>query len=220
MLSPLALLALAGAALSAALHLRAAYRGPRWQTYLFKPATTTILLLLAALPASAQGQHYQWAIVAGLFFSLLGDIFLMLPRERFIAGLASFLVAHLAYALAFSAGLPAAPEPALLALLLLLLLVLALPVLWLLWPGLGALRLPVLVYMAAILAMVWLAGGRSLALPGLSSTLAALGAALFMLSDTVLALNKFRRPFRSAPLQVMSSYVAAQALIALSVSLP
>lgn len=36
-----------------------------------------------------------------LLFSLLGDIFLMLPRERFLAGLGAFLLAHLAYGWGF-----------------------------------------------------------------------------------------------------------------------
>jgi uncharacterized membrane protein YhhN len=65
-----AILAVAAAALSAGLHLRAEYRRPRWQVYLFKPLTTAILLLLAALATSAHGPRYQIAIVVGLGCSL------------------------------------------------------------------------------------------------------------------------------------------------------
>lgn len=210
------LLALVAAGLSAALHLRAEYRGPRWQTYLFKPATTTILLVLAAASTSAHGSRYQLAIVVGLAFSLLGDILLMLPRERFVAGLASFLVAHIAYAAAFTAG----SAPGLASLLLLLpLLGAALPVLRRLWPGLGRLRVPVLFYAATIVIMVGLAWARAWGVPSTGAALAAVGAMLFMVSDTVLAFNRFQRPFHSAQAWVMSSYVAAQALIACSVGL-
>ena len=49
------------------------------------------------------------------------------------------------------------------------------------------------------------------------SRLAAVGATLFMASDAVLALNRFRRPLRGAQAVIMLTYVAAQALIALSV---
>src|SRR5512147_2406717 len=91
-------------AVACALHLRAAYRGPRWQVYLFKPLTTTLLFGLAAALPPAHGSAYRLAILVGLVFSLAGDVFLMLPRDRFLAGLASFLAAHLAYIAAFGAA--------------------------------------------------------------------------------------------------------------------
>ena len=208
--------AVAAAALSAALHLRAVYRGPPWQVYLCKPLTTTILLALAVVSTSAHGPRYQWAVVLGLACSLAGDVFLMLPRDRFMAGLGSFLLAHLAYLLAFSAGVPVGTAPA----LTIPLVGLSIPLLWILWPGLGRLRVPVLLYTAAILAMVWQAGARAWMLPTLGSALAAAGAVLFMTSDAILAVNRFRRPFTSAQALIMSSYVAAQALIACSVGIP
>jgi uncharacterized membrane protein YhhN len=200
-------------AFSAGLHIRAEYRGPRWQVYLFKPLTTTLLLLLAALSHSAHGPRYQLGVSLGLACSLLGDIFLMLPKDRFVPGLASFLLAHLAYVAAFASGVPLGTAPA----LVLPLLAAATALLWLLWPGLGRLRQPVLLYTATILVMVWLAWGRTWALAGLSSMLAAAGATLFMASDALLAVNRFRRPFGSAQALIMTTYVTAQTLISLSV---
>lgn len=203
------------AGLSAWLHLRAEYHGPRWQVYVFKPSTTALLLLLAALSTTAHGAQYQLAISLGLACSLIGDVLLMLPSDRFVPGLASFLIAHLAYVVAFSSGVPIGTAPA----LALPLVAASVSLLWLLWPGLGALRIPVILYTAAIVLMVWVAWGRSWVLPTLGSTFAAAGAALFMASDAILALNRFRRPFRSAQTLIMTSYVAAQALIALSVGI-
>jgi uncharacterized membrane protein YhhN len=182
--------------------------------YLFKPATTALLLLLALVPATAQGIRYQAAIGVGLAFSLIGDVFLMLPRDRFVSGLASFLLAHLAYIVAFTSGIPLGSAPA----VLVLLLVAAVPVLRLLWPALGPLRLPVLLYSAAILLMVWRAWGRRWLLPGPGATLAAIGATLFMISDGLLAVDRFRRRIPLAHTLIMTTYVAAQALIAASVS--
>jgi uncharacterized membrane protein YhhN len=202
------------AALSAWLHLRAEYRGPRWQAYLFKPLTTTLLVLLAVLLPSAHGERYQVALAVGLACSLIGDVFLMLPADRFVPGLLSFLLAHVAYIVAFAVGVPIGTRPA----LLLPLLAAAAALLRLLWTGLGALRLPVVLYAATILLMVWQAWGRSFALAGLGPVLAAAGATLFMVSDGLLAVNRFHRPFRMAQALTMATYVAAQALIALSVS--
>lgn len=206
--------ALAAVVLSTSLHLRAEYRGPRWQVYLFKPLTTAILLLLAAIPASAHGPRYQAAIVVGLACSLVGDVMLMLPYDRFVPGLAAFLLAHLAYLVAFVSGVPIGTAPA----LLLPILAIGILLLRVLWPGLGSFRGPVLAYTVAILLMVWRAWAREWVAPGAGALLAAIGATLFMLSDTILALNRFRRPVPGAQIAIMTSYVAAQAMIALSVS--
>ena len=204
---------LAAAALAVGLQLRAEYRGPRWQVYLFKPSTTALLLLLAVLSAPAHGARYQQAVVVGLACSLVGDVLLMLPRDRFVAGLTSFLFAHVAYIVAFSAGVPIGTAPALLGPLV----AMAALLLWLVWPGLGRLRLPVVLYSATIFLMVWQAWGWRWVIDTPGSRLAAVGATLFMASDAVLALNRFRRRFRSAQAVIMLTYVAAQALIALSV---
>src|SRR5512144_1978462 len=51
--------------------------------YVFKPLTTALLLLLVATGPSSFSGRYAAAILAGLFFSLLGDVFLMLPSDHF-----------------------------------------------------------------------------------------------------------------------------------------
>lgn len=201
------------AGISALLHVRAEYAGPRWQVYLFKPLTTLLVLLLAISLAGSQGARYQIAVIIGLGCSLIGDVLLMLPRDRFVAGLASFLAAHLAYIAAFQTGIPMASSPA----LVLPLLVATAVLLRLLWRGLGTMRTPVLLYAFAILVMVWRAWARTQAMPGTSALLAAVGATLFMVSDSILALNRFRASFRPAQAIIMGTYVAAQLLIALSI---
>ena len=90
------------AAASLTLHLRAAYQGPEWQVYLFKPLTTSLVLLLALTAPPGATTRYRRAIGAGLALSLVGDVLLMLPGDRFVAGLIAFLAAHLAYLAAFS----------------------------------------------------------------------------------------------------------------------
>ncbi|MBK7135583.1 MAG: lysoplasmalogenase [Rhodocyclales bacterium] len=210
-------LALAAVAvLVAVLAIRAHYLEDRqrWQVYAFKPLATLLILALA-LSLSPARPDYQWAIAAGLVLSTAGDVFLMLPRDRFVAGLASFLLAHLCYLRAFSIEVPFGAG-----------LLLWLPffaaggmVVALVWPGLKpALRGPVVVYVIVIAAMAGQATGRWYAAGSAVALAAAVGAGLFVVSDAVLAIDRFRWPFRAARAVTLATYWAAQLLIAISVS--
>lgn len=201
--------------LVAVLAIRAHYLDARrrWQIYVFKPLATLLILALALLLPPAHAA-YQWAIAAGLLFSTAGDVFLMLPRDRFVAGLASFLIAHLCYVWAFGMEVPLAANP----LFWLPYFAVGGGVLALIWPGLKpALRGPVAVYVIVIAVMAsqaverWHAMGSGVALA------AAIGAGLFVVSDGVLAVDRFRWPFRAARAVTLATYWAAQILIALSV---
>ena len=162
------------------------------------------------------GQPYRDLVVLGLALSLAGDILLVLPSNRFAAGLAAFLLAHVAYIAAFSVGDPLAARqlawlPPFLAL--------GGALTAFVWRGLGSLRVPVLVYAATISVMTWRAAirGQVDAVPRGSYVLALCGACLFLASDAVLAVRRFRRPFRGAHALELSAYWLAQLLIALSV---
>jgi uncharacterized membrane protein YhhN len=204
------------AVLSLALHLRAAYAGPSWQVYVFKPLTTSLLIALAvgyarraAAEAGGSWPRYHGLLCAGLLWSLAGDVFLMLPGDWFVAGLASFLAAHLCYIAAFTRDTPrwgpavlAVPYVAALGLLLALL-----------WPHLGLLRTAVVLYGTALAAMAWLAAARWSVRRTVPTASAAAGGALFMTSDGALAIDRFAAPFSAATVVVMVTYVAAQWLI-------
>jgi uncharacterized membrane protein YhhN len=82
-------------------------------------------------------------------------------------------------------------------------------------PHLGRLRAPVAVYVLVIAAMAWRAAARAAA-PVAGGTLALAGAVLFMVSDGLLATDRFARPFAAADGAVMVTYYAAQTLIAAS----
>jgi uncharacterized membrane protein YhhN len=71
--------------------------------------------------------------------------------------------------------------------------------------------------MLVILLMAWQASNRYVSAGVSGSGLALAGACLFALSDSILALNRFRREFKSAQFLILASYFAAQWLIALSV---
>lgn len=201
--------------LSSSLLLRAEYRGPRRQVYIFKPLTTTLIIVLALMVSEPVSPFYQAMIVVGLIFSLGGDVFLMLPSDRFIWGLISFLIAHLFYIAAFvyPTGIVVSP------LFLALYLAYAGVMVWQLWPHIGGgLRIPVLIYMTVILIMGWQSLERWSLLQTSSALLAAIGATLFVISDSTLALDRFRARFSSARYLVLSTYFAAQWFLALSVN--
>ena len=201
-------------AASAVLAIRAHYvgAGGRRQVYLFKPLTTALILTLAVLTPSAD-PRYQAAIAVGLVLSLAGDVFLMLPRDRFLPGLVSFLLAHIAYLIAFTSGQgsEAAVGP------FIAYGIVGAAIFALLWPGLSRrLRVPVAVYVVVITLMAGVALARWLELGDRHALAAALGAAFFVVSDALLALDRFRWSFRSARAAVLGTYWAAQYLIALS----
>ncbi len=201
------------ALVSALLNIRARYQGPDWQVYLFKPLTTILILLIAVLAPDRLAPAYRYLIVTGLFFSLWGDVFLMLPSDRFVAGLASFLVAHLFYIVAFSTG--AAVEANLWTLLPVALFTCVL--LAVIVPGAGRAKVAVAVYAVVISVMLWRALERCAQFGGAPEALACVGAVLFVISDSAIAVNRFTKPFAPAQAVILGTYFPAQWLIALSI---
>jgi uncharacterized membrane protein YhhN len=208
-----------GIAAAAALgltYVAARVRGGRPRVGVLKPLPILLLVVLVAAEPAPVASSYRWLLVAALVLSMAGDVWLLFPERFFVAGLASFLVAHVLYIAAFApSGSGDAPASILLAPFALF----GLAMLAYLWPRLGRDRGPVVIYVAVIAVMGWRAAVRAIApaTPAPSGTLALAGALLFMLSDGLLAVDRFARRFPGAEAAVMTTYYAAQALIALSV---
>ncbi len=81
-----------------------AYHEPRRLFYLIKPLTM-VLICLTAILGGNDLSVYKIMIIGGLVCSLAGDIFLMLPADRFLPGLIAFLFAQLCYITAFAADI-------------------------------------------------------------------------------------------------------------------
>jgi len=188
------------------------YAGRRVVVYVCKPLTIAVAMVIAATAAEGPSPPYRALILSGLACSLAGDILLMLPEKRFGAGLASFLAAHVCYVAAFAGASPAPAPPLLLAAAAAIGAGVTVP----LWPHLGRYRLPVAVYVGALVALLWQSAGWAARTGATNARLAALGAVLFTVSDAVLAHNRFRRPFRAAQGVILSTYFIAQGLIAAS----
>jgi alkenylglycerophosphocholine hydrolase len=204
----------AGAAASAALAIAADRAGRRHRAfYLLKPLTT-VLILGIALAATPQQPAYQQWIAGALLLSLAGDVCLMFEGDRwFLAGLGSFLLAHVGFALAFLHGVGAPEPPAWLAAVVFY----AAAMLFVLLPRAGALKVPVLLYCLALAALVFTAAARHAALGDDASLRALLGALLFMLSDSALGWRRFVGRFPGAQALILSTYWGAIGLIAGSV---
>lgn len=179
--------------------------------YVTKPLATIAVLLIAVRALPPVSARYRALISAGLVASLAGDVLLMLPGDRFAAGLACFLIAHLLYIGAFASEKGGMRNPAAATTIA----IFAVSMLAFLWADLGAMRVPVSAYVGVISVMAWQAFARWGRSPG--AELAALGAMSFLLSDGALALGRFRGEFAGGTLLVLVSYWLAQWLIARSV---
>jgi alkylglycerol monooxygenase len=177
-----------------------------------KPAAMVFALAFVALRAQRRGgvRAADALLLAGLAFSLAGDVFLMLPG-LFIPGLVSFLGAHLCYIALFRRDAPWFASARALAVTL----GLAAAMYAFLFASLPPpLRVPVAAYAVVIALMAGQAIGRATVLRTPGSVGVAVGAVFFMLSDSLLAINKFAMPLPMAQFAVLSTYYVAQALIA------
>lgn len=73
-----------------------------WLHYLTKPTATVLLVCWVLLIRVPIAKCYRNAIALGLVFAAVGDFFLMLPKDYFLAGLLCFLLTHCAYIYALS----------------------------------------------------------------------------------------------------------------------
>jgi uncharacterized membrane protein YhhN len=178
--------------------------------YVCKPGALAALIGVALTLDPAHGDVRAWFVVA-LALSLAGDVFLMLPSDRFVAGLASFLLAHVAYVIGLTRHGGSAGA----------LLVAAVPVVAV--AGLLGARFlratraaghrelvgPLVAYMAVIAAMVSCAVASG-------KLLAAGGAVVFLSSVAVFAETGFVGPRDWAPVVIMVTYHLGQAGLTLS----
>ena len=148
---------------------------------------------------------------AALAFSSLGDVFLDLPGNFFVQGLASFLVAHFIYILLFVSNWLRPLRPSLwqLALAAAVLIYSLLLSNWLA-PDLGQLANPVMVYICAITVMA-----VSAIFAGFSKPYVWLGAILFVLSDSMIALGRFKTPVPASEYLIWATYYLGQYGIAI-----
>lgn len=183
-------------------------------TYIFKPLTIILIIIIAFQQDLHISLTYKTFIILGLIFSLIGDVFLMLKKsDFFIQGLSAFLIAHIAYLISITGSIGFQLNY-----------ITLIPVIFILIgfsriiiPKTGNKKNYVMVYSSIVFILLWQAVNRFLFLPNDYTLYAAVGIMLFVVSDSLLAYNKFVKSFKYAQIIILVTYYSAQLLIALSI---
>jgi len=179
--------------------------------FIAKPATTVALIALCIAVVPSSPAERAW-FIAALILCLAGDVFLMLPKEQFILGLASFLIGHVAFIAGLSLEIKATH------------LAVAFPIVALVGAALGSRLIrgaraggqgklvgPLVAYVAVIATMASFALATGNAWAGV-------GAVLFMTSDALNGWGRFVRPIPAERVAIMVTYHLALAGLVVSLT--
>jgi uncharacterized membrane protein YhhN len=184
--------------------------------WISKPLLMPCLMTLLVNETNFTKEKSVLLMLAGLFFGWLGDVLLMFDSNPpfFILGLVGFLCGHLFYIFYFK-NIPSSGTRTkkynFLFLLPVLMYVAGL--LYLLYPFIGALKIPVIAYAIVLGAMLCMALWQYYKIDFQTVLLFIAGAISFVISDSVLAINKFYHSFSLAGLIITTTYCTAQYLI-------
>lgn len=190
--------------------------------FVVKAILIPFLILIFLLNIRPGTMTSRWFLFFALFFSWAGDTVLELTNMSgltqqheilFMIGLLCFMMTHVLYFAVFwlAPGRPYAMKKNFLFLLPVFLYGAGL--LYYLMDDLGEMRIPVIVYTIVLLAMLAAAISRYKKVGPVSYFLVLTGAVLFVLSDSLLAVNKFSYPFKGSSAWIMSTYITGQFLI-------
>ncbi|WP_426429804.1 lysoplasmalogenase [Winogradskyella sp. HB-48] len=185
--------------------------------YIAKPAIVMSLMFLFIKTSGGISKSIKRITILALGFSVLGDILLMFVNQSphfFTLGLVAFLLAHVMYILVF---LKHRNKHKSIIGFVILLLLYASGLFYLLKDSLGDMLIPVIVYMIVILSMATTAFMRKGIINTNSYNLVFIGAIFFMISDSILAVNKFYQPIALSNISIMLTYALAQFLIVLGI---
>lgn len=176
---------------------------------IFKPLLMLTLLMLYLVSDSNINKWY----IGALMFSFFGDVLLMFEGEiYFMLGLVSFLIAHVIYIKIVMGWLDKITYKSII--------VAAIPftilffsLITLLNENLNDLFIPVVIYGITISVMGLVSLLYYLNSKSKSALFMVIGASLFIISDSVLAINKFYNTNELYPILIMLTYIAAQYLI-------
>lgn len=190
-----------------------------------KPAIMITLALHYWLVQREQQDAVSKPVLLAIIFSCAGDTLLMLQEQDgnfFMFGLAAFLVAHIFYILAYRQHQSSDTSNELQGLQKIRY---AFPIILsgtglvvILFNHLGGMKIPVLMYAIVLTAMVLAALFRFGKTSSSSFAMVFGGAILFMISDSLIAINKFLEPLPLAGIWIMVTYIAAQYLIVTGLS--
>lgn len=176
-------------------------------TVILKALTTFLCVLIASMNSSG----IEFLIVSGLFFGMLGDIFLEF-KDKFIFGMLSFLIGHIFYSIGFALkfGIPS--------LLVFFAVYSFLIILYfgILFKNTGNLKIPILIYVLAIGTMFSFSFSPVFKEVYYLRFLLPLAGGLFVISDFLIAIRMFVKDFKYSEIIILGTYFTSQLIIALS----
>ena len=199
-----------------AIEIIAGLSGNRIIVYFTKPLILVSIIIYSILTKNQRNVNGASVFMAGLFFALLGDIFLMIQEmDLFIPGLASFLVMQVLYAYAFYLDNPQKMISEFACARLAPFFLFAIILYLILTPYLSGsvMKIAVAIYALSIATMAWMSFLRKNKVSNQSFFLVFTGAILFMISDSIIAIDKFISPVPFNTIWVMGTYCLAQYLI-------
>ncbi|MEK9498837.1 lysoplasmalogenase [Photorhabdus sp. P32] len=199
--------------LSGWLYVDAAYRGPNWQRWLFRPITLLLLLLWAWQAPELHISGYL--ICLGLFTALISDALRMLPSKYSLLSLGTLFLCYLFYTVSFVLQMNFSfffPLP-------LILLVLGSIILLVIWNKLEKMRWPVVASVVMLLIMVWMAGEQYFSLNTDYGFSLLAGSILLLLSHSFWLINHYRLQLKSSKAIVATCYFIGHFLIIRSIYL-
>lgn len=182
-----------------------------------KPLIVISLILFFYLDGKQLANKTRRKMLLALTFSLVGDVLLMFDHvsiNYFLTGLISFLLAHVFYILVFLEKKNSLKKTIP---FITILIIYAFGLFYVLKDGLGNMLIPVIIYILVILAMVIAASLRKENVPNISYNLVLIGALFFIISDSIIAVNKFYGKVPYEHLLIMSTYALAQYCIVMGV---
>lgn len=182
-----------------------------WLGYATKPLLLLVLVGWFIQATYRNASQLRLFFLTALLFSWAGDVLLMFEKlgaDFFMAGVAAFLLAQLMYTLSLRNFLVSQRKPVNFMLLIPVLAFYAI-LMYYLYPRLGTFKIPVIIYAAVISTMLFFAL-QFVDFKHPSKQLILAGAVLFVLSDSLLAMNKFYARFNFAEIYVMLTYALAQ----------
>lgn len=183
-----------------------------------KPALMPLLGIFLVYSLSANPKVAWYFTFVGIVLAWAGDVFLLFEYKNplfFLFGLASFLGTHICYIFLFRKLInPAMGWWKKNAWLWIAVVLYGIILIAILWESLGGMKIPVIVYALCISIMVMLSLRLQPGMPKKVWIYFSLGAFLFFISDSILALNKFLQPVNFAAPAIMFTYGIAQYLIA------
>lgn len=190
-----------------------------WLDFATKPLLMILLLMYYLTHRNHKPYGLSKLVVGALVFSWFGDLLLMLQDKiegLFIFGLGAFLIAHVFYIFVCRKAKydePGELNNSFIRTRIVFLAFIGGALIYMLYPNLGTLLIPVIIYTFVIIFM----GISALLRRGWTSEKSFLmvysGALLFIMSDAMLGIDKFMSPVIQARLLIMATYISAQFLI-------